>query len=510
MRFTTIATIVASYCCTMTSAKVGGPKENPQERDLNVSGTSNGPQRLEPPSDTLFTPLGESRYPGDDEHDEGYSGEASNRIVGGTQVDAPGIYPFFVSWDGSCGGSLIHSDLVLTAAHCNSILSNRITVNAYRLNRDDTEGAVPGRVRSRHRHPEYNSRTLSNDFMILKLRTPVTSIDPVPFNTDGSVPAANDNLKVIGLGTTRSGGSQSTYLQEVTVKTYSDQACDDYYSGGIVRDTMFCAGNDAGGKDSCQGDSGGPIFTYDENGRAVSQVGVVSWGEGCALRGYPGVYAEISAVQQWIEDQICNLSSDKPSYCNGGNGSDSGPPAADEATIEIVVTTDDYPNEISWVLRETNGRLIASAPRGFFSEANKRYEWAINVKKSATYEFTISDLERDGICCDYGEGSYEIKLKSTGRVLVSGGKYEATERSVFQPLDNNNTPPVAPPPSPPANPPATPPSPPPPPPATPSPPPPTPIEDSCVSSGSCSIFSSCGDCCNGASCTFWFFGCECN
>ena len=62
---------------------------------------------------------------------------------------------------------------------------------------------------------------------------------------------------------------------------------------------MICAGDVTnGGIDSCQGDSGGPIFLY-KNSKYI-QVGVVSWGVGCADVGYPGVYADVASVYSWI------------------------------------------------------------------------------------------------------------------------------------------------------------------------------------------------------------------
>jgi len=335
--------------------------------------------------------------------------------------------------------------------------------------------------------------------MILKLNEPVTSITPIPYNTSPSVPSQGDELKVVGLGTTRAGGNQARILQEVVVNTYSDQACNRMYSGGIVERTMFCAGIDQGGKDSCQGDSGGPIFTFDAQGNSISQMGVVSWGEGCALSGYPGVYAEISAVGQWIEEQICENSADKPSSCDGNSSGDD-PPAADETKVDIIVNTDEYPSEISWLLRErTSGRLIASAPRGSFSQVNTEYKQPLNLKKSVEYKFVMEDQENDGICCAYGEGSYEVKDTSTGRVLASGGQYGDTEVSYFS-LNQSTGTPAGPPPSPPG-----------PSPTPPTPPPPTPApEPSCISSGqSCALYTTCDDCCYGESCAWWFFGCEC-
>ena len=56
---------------------------------------------------------------------------------------------------------------------------------------------------------------------------------------------------------------------------------------------MICAGK--AGKDSCQGDSGGPMV--DSEGK---QVGIVSWGYGCADEGYPGVYTRVSHYYDWI------------------------------------------------------------------------------------------------------------------------------------------------------------------------------------------------------------------
>ena len=57
---------------------------------------------------------------------------------------------------------------------------------------------------------------------------------------------------------------------------------------------MICAGET--GRDSCQGDSGGPMTCGGKH------CGVVSWGYGCAVKGYPGVYAQTSAFITWIKE----------------------------------------------------------------------------------------------------------------------------------------------------------------------------------------------------------------
>ena len=73
---------------------------------------------------------------------------------------------------------------------------------------------------------------------------------------------------------------------------------------------MMCASNP--GKDSCQGDSGGPL--YDSSAQTL--VGVVSWGNGCAIPGYPGVYSRIANQWAWINATICtNHSPPKPDFC---------------------------------------------------------------------------------------------------------------------------------------------------------------------------------------------------
>src|SRR5207237_4098396 len=73
----------------------------------------------------------------------------------------------------------------------------------------------------------------------------------------------------------------------------------------------ICAGYDQGGVDTCQGDSGGPMVNKDSSGNWV-EVGIVSWGEGCARAGKPGVYTEVSTFSADIKAKIAELGGGTP------------------------------------------------------------------------------------------------------------------------------------------------------------------------------------------------------
>ncbi|HEV3364804.1 MAG TPA: serine protease [Acidimicrobiia bacterium] len=232
-------------------------------------------------------------------------------IIGGGPA-APGEFPFMAALlyepaGGSdfnkqfCGGSLIAADWVLTAAHCvEDTAANQLAVAVGRRLLNSTEGQRRN-VSAVFVHPRYGSPTANaHDAALLRLSSPVTGITPIVLAgpNDEALETANRMLTVIGWGTTRAGKpSYPNELHKVDVPVVSDATCQGAYRASLDPATEVCAG--APGSDSCYGDSGGPLFA---NSTTDIQVGIVSWGNGCGKKRFPGVYAEVNNpnIRGWI------------------------------------------------------------------------------------------------------------------------------------------------------------------------------------------------------------------
>ena len=237
---------------------------------------------------------------------------------------------------------------------------------------------------------------------------------------DVNSPINGQVVTVIGYGTTAEDGYGTSILQEVEVNYIPPDTCSVDYSGGINEATMMCAGV-GGGKDSCQGDSGGPLFT--RSGDTFTQVGIVSWGYGCARSEFPGVYSRVSGEIDWIKAQICNLSSDPPDYCDQLEEG--------KVSVRLDIMYDSYPNEIGWSVKSGQGTITSKSVGSISSTGFAQERFNLDP---GSYDFEISDRFGDGICCGFGDGNYTIYAEVPGGdvMLVSGdGQFGSGETKSF-------------------------------------------------------------------------------
>ncbi|MEV0682023.1 serine protease [Actinosynnema sp. NPDC050436] len=231
----------------------------------------------------------------------GGAASADPRVVGGSRVSI-GDFPWVVYLADSsgkqfCGGTLVAPAKVLTAAHCTTGLAPRIaTVVVGREDRNDARSGEALPVARVWTHPEYRSADQGSDVAVVTLAR-ATSATPLPLADDPALYEAGTPATALGWGRTSEQGATSRYLLGVAVPVVSSESCATAY-GLFKPESMVCAGVPEGGRDTCQGDSGGPLAA---GGKLI---GVTSWGEGCARRGKPGVYAKVMTYRKVIEEQI--------------------------------------------------------------------------------------------------------------------------------------------------------------------------------------------------------------
>lgn len=285
---------------------------------------------------------------------------AAPRVIGGSDADVAGLYEFtgsikiprFPHW---CGGSFLRPRIeagadgkkyvaewingsseptwFITAAHCIANLDGvamdtaDITIIGGVRDISAGGGAQVIKVDEVVKHPDYLPRNpdaeavLANDIALLRL-------GPIPAPAVGSpakirtitlpdtrqaslIYQEGARMDVNGWGSTGA-NPVSLYLQTAMVPYGDQERCEDAYSDIAVEiaDGAFCAGWTQGGIDACQGDSGEPIFFGGHPSFSSDPIltGVVSWGEGCALPNYLGVYSSTLYFQKWMETEILKRS----------------------------------------------------------------------------------------------------------------------------------------------------------------------------------------------------------
>ncbi|XP_043224654.1 trypsin-1-like [Amphibalanus amphitrite] len=255
----------------------------------------------------------------------GLPASLSRRVVGGEEA-VRGSWPWqagLVTKTGTryalyCGGTLISSRLVVTAAHCTNMFLQgmarpralraaevRVLLGAHNVT-DPSDGFWVHDVAEIHRHPRFDYATIDNDIALLRLEEPVEfgpRVSPACL-PDKETVYTGRWATVTGWGSTAYQGRPSAVLREVHVPLMSSAQCRRTTYGSIITRNMICAGLPAGGRDSCQGDSGGPLVV--RHAHRWRLVGVVSFGFQCATAGYPGVYTRVQNYVDWINWHVDN------------------------------------------------------------------------------------------------------------------------------------------------------------------------------------------------------------
>lgn len=244
---------------------------------------------------------------------------AQNRIVGGddaTVAEWPWQVDIQKSFEHVCGGSIITSNWIISAAHCfpnpSDLGSYTIYAGRHQLNNINQHESSHS-VRRIVIADGYVEPHSGRDVALVQLSTPVTWSDyvhPVCLPAAGTLFPSGMMCFVTGWGNVRDDVPLSGVgtLQEVEVPILSQSSCQDMYNLNpkeqidILYD-MICAGYQEGGKDSCQGDSGGPLVCQMVNGTWV-QAGVVSFGLGCAHANQPGVYSRLTSYADFIRSTV--------------------------------------------------------------------------------------------------------------------------------------------------------------------------------------------------------------
>merc|ERR1711881_334946 len=265
--------------------------------------------------------------------------ERQNRIVGGGKVnirDFPWLISLQVHNAHVCGGSLILSDWVLTAAHCTNVYDQASdwTALAGSSNSNDKGQTTEQRdVIKLIEHADFEEDTYNNDIALMKLKSGLTygdTIQPLCFPSleehsfttkpESWLYENEHDLEcfVSGFGVVYAGGPPSGSLRAVNVPQVGRTQCNKWFdteTNGLASDWVFnnmvCAGHKEGKLDGCQGDSGGPLSCVrktankeDARNEIWYASGIMSWGINCAKPKMPGVYTKTILYYNWVWKNI--------------------------------------------------------------------------------------------------------------------------------------------------------------------------------------------------------------
>jgi hypothetical protein len=401
-------------------------------------------------------------------------------IVNGDTVTSPNDYQFFVrSWADSvrqtpdllCGASLIHQDIILTAAHCQgafnygAMLFNPFTESFTWYSTVDLQIAYPDYYR--------DIQLINGDVMILRLSEPVTNLVPVQLNSDPDLPfPEQDVAHATGFGLTDFDGAIADSLQVGYFHAISNAEClrRGRFVNVVISDDVMCV--DPVSDDSvCGGDSGGPLTVplvqAEEqqtgglvgsligggggggdgagSGAAALQVGIISFGTDCVADTIPDGMTRVSFFYDWITEQVCRHSRNPPTNCPSEYLSTSPEEAfifQDAVEVQLDFHHDFLAEQTTFAVRNTQTDEIEYVGPQYVPRRGDQVSSVFRLFPG-TYTFEVHDAGGDGlrnpdyVSADYPQGSWTLlAVYSNGggatTVVASGDEnFEFVQTTVF-------------------------------------------------------------------------------
>ncbi|XP_057897528.1 granzyme B(G,H)-like [Melospiza georgiana] len=234
----------------------------------------------------------------------------AGRIIGGREAVAHSRpYMAFLKIKNAtntsrCGGFLIRSDAVLSAAHCvdeKGIVSFTVTLGAHNVSsQEPSQQKIP--VGKWVIHPEYSREGFINDIMLLKLKKKAKIneyVQNISFAKENEHVRVGALCRVSGWGRTSLNPPPSDVLREVELKVQKQEICHQVFPN-YKRQSMICVGDENRKKATYRGDSGGPLVCKKK------AYGIVS--RGIKHRLFPKAFTRISYFEPWIHKQLKRLS----------------------------------------------------------------------------------------------------------------------------------------------------------------------------------------------------------